>query len=651
MFNLLNLLEMKRILLSPVLLVVAGIFVFSQQPEVSFRDSMWSYNMSSSGDSSLAYRYYYDRDSAEQVVKLSGDWLDANNKVWHHGYIMNKAYDDYGNTTLYETYVWDEASASWKGSGEKLEYLFDADGHKLMEAVYSWDTTDNVWFGEHKYEYIVAPNHEDVLIQNSYKWNPKNETWGDYIKWTYDYTADGNVEAVVKKEWDNGNDKWVDVKQEKRSYDSQGRLVSTLSLVWDADNSDWVNFHKNEYTYDQDGTQHYILYYWDDHDNSWQNYLKGEKRWDKQGHLIYFDEYQWNKFQDKWEGFEKEEKKYDENGNLTLWLFYAWDQVQEIWVNASKSVYKLDDNGRMVLKDYMTWDTDNDVWVNSKRDEFAWSPEGWLLMHASSTWDDHTNDWRCTFRIETTYDPCGKKLWVRKYRWSNDAGALLFTNSEHYFYQGYLFEETASVCPGDSVLWRGVYLKDEGVHTQSYSSVTCRDSSYRMTLSFYDKPADFDITGSDTVDANELTVYSVPENGQVTYTWSLEGGNVISHPSDNSLQVQWGDPGEGMLYAVASNQYGCHSDTATLKVVIGVTGVEETAPDEVVLYPNPVRDHIQIQSPGRVVRVEMYDLSGKALLTTDQKNIDLSGMDPGVYVVKIRNRDGKLLKTVRVVKR
>ena len=641
---------MKRIILSSFILMVAGMLVFPQQPEIAFRDSMWSYYMFSSDDSTLAYRYYYDRDSAEQVIKESADWLDPDTKIWHHGYIVNKAYDIYGNMILYEAYKWDSASASWKGYDYKQEFLFDADGHKLMDAEYRWDTIDKVWYGIHKYEFIVAPNHEDVLVKNSYLWNPKNGTWGDHIKWSYDYTADGNVEARVKTEWDNENDKWVDVYQEKRSYDAQGRLVSTFARVWDEDNSVWVNSRKYEYTYDQDGTQHVISYIWDDHNNLWVNERKWEKRWDTEGHLIYFDEYEWNKYHNKWVGFDKYEKEYDGNGHLIQRIDYDWDEGIEKWIYYGKSIYKWD-NGQMILQDYFKWDPDNEVWVNNTRKELTWSTEGWLLMKAYSRWDDQTQEWICTSRTETTYDPCGKKLWVKKYYWVPEKEALLFLDSEHYFYQGYLFEETASVCPGDSVLWQGVYLKDEGVHTRSYASVTCRDSTYRMSLSFYDKPADFGITGNDTVDANELEVYSVPENDQVTYTWSLEGGNVISHPSANSLQVQWGDPGEGRLYAVASNTYGCHSDTATLKIVIGVTGVEETAPDEVVFYPNPVRDHIQIQAPGRRVKVEIYDLSGKAVLTTEQKNIDVSGMDPGVYVMKIRNREGKLLKTARIVKK
>lgn len=63
------------------------------------------------------------------------------------------------------------------------------------------------------------------------------------------------------------------------------------------------------------------------------------------------------------------------------------------------------------------------------------------------------------------------------------------------------------------------------------------------------------------------------------------------------------------------------------------------------IYPNPVEDKLYLSGEG-VNLVQIYDLQGKMLLNIEMcadKTIDLSGLDSGIYVLKIVNNRGSML--------
>ncbi len=67
------------------------------------------------------------------------------------------------------------------------------------------------------------------------------------------------------------------------------------------------------------------------------------------------------------------------------------------------------------------------------------------------------------------------------------------------------------------------------------------------------------------------------------------------------------------------------------------------------VYPNPARERISIQSKALVRKVSLYSLDGKIVLEDANTNIDLSGFQPGNYLIKIDFADGKS-ETQKIIK-
>lgn len=70
------------------------------------------------------------------------------------------------------------------------------------------------------------------------------------------------------------------------------------------------------------------------------------------------------------------------------------------------------------------------------------------------------------------------------------------------------------------------------------------------------------------------------------------------------------------------------------------------------VYPNPFKDILTLSSNEKIQNIEIYDLTGKLVyqqkLSAQQKNINLSFLNSGVYLIKVQNTTGvQVLKVVK----
>jgi len=61
--------------------------------------------------------------------------------------------------------------------------------------------------------------------------------------------------------------------------------------------------------------------------------------------------------------------------------------------------------------------------------------------------------------------------------------------------------------------------------------------------------------------------------------------------------------------------------------------------DPVKIYPNPVKDTLNIEYPDGVSHFKMYDISGKLLVEGSGTQVDLSNFQKGVYFIKVQNSE------------
>lgn len=65
------------------------------------------------------------------------------------------------------------------------------------------------------------------------------------------------------------------------------------------------------------------------------------------------------------------------------------------------------------------------------------------------------------------------------------------------------------------------------------------------------------------------------------------------------------------------------------------------------LYPNPASDFIHIKSEYNI-RFELYDITGKIILTGSEKLIDVSNLNNGLYIIKIRQNEDISIQKIMI---
>ncbi len=72
-------------------------------------------------------------------------------------------------------------------------------------------------------------------------------------------------------------------------------------------------------------------------------------------------------------------------------------------------------------------------------------------------------------------------------------------------------------------------------------------------------------------------------------------------------------------------------------------------PNQIKIYPNPVRDVLLIKNLPEQYQVHLYDAYGRMLLTTRENNLDFKGLPSGIYELLIINKKGEKVSSLKVI--
>jgi hypothetical protein len=226
-------------------------------------------------------------------------------------------------------------------------------------------------------------------------------------------------------------------------------------------------------------------------------------------------------------------------------------------------------------------------------------------------WDTDSDDWIILSRLEYAYDSHGQTLFA-SYHWNSDSAA-----------------------------WIGIQKLELSYTTDGRIAVHIE---YEW---------DLDINDWRGLDRNESTYDS---NGnrisRINYLWDLDTNDW--RESHKYLNFFNSDGKE-----ILGEHYHWNSELSDFELWrrtfyywgINYAKVEdEILPNDIRIFPNPVVDILKIDSEIVYLEITLVDLSGKSLLITDERTIDLSTFKSGIYIVRIRDLKGDQFKTVKILK-
>lgn len=165
----------------------------------------------------------------------------------------------------------------------------------------------------------------------------------------------------------------------------------------------------------------------------------------------------------------------------------------------------------------------------------------------------------------------------------------------------------------------------------------CSDTSAAIQLIGYPSP-----TPSVSYSNGILTCNTPAMDTITTYAWSLNGTPITGATSQNVTPAA-----NGTYIVRATNNHGCFADATY--VVSGLSAGQIPATG-ISIYPNPVQQTLFVKSP-RPVRAVLKDLQGRTVSTTENaRQIDLSGINTGIYTLTLYDEQGSFLLTQKLVK-
>lgn len=158
------------------------------------------------------------------------------------------------------------------------------------------------------------------------------------------------------------------------------------------------------------------------------------------------------------------------------------------------------------------------------------------------------------------------------------------------------------------------------------------------------------ITGDSNVEPGTQYTYSVPQDPNVTYNWTVTNGTIQSGQGTNSVDVVW--TGSGNVQ-VDLTDGGCQG-VDDMDVTAIATGLDEVSGINASVYPNPSNGVFNLRlENSETLTVRIMDVSGKTLRTHQLSgstlySIDMQTAPIGVYILELESTEGKTFK--RLVK-
>jgi hypothetical protein len=127
-------------------------------------------------------------------------------------------------------------------------------------------------------------------------------------------------------------------------------------------------------------------------------------------------------------------------------------------------------------------------------------------------------------------------------------------------------------------------------------------------------------------------------NNNLDIGWDVNDGY---HEVDTRSNIFFSDRGNWTAYSGLKGALMMRPYVGT-KRILGPAGLAKIEKKSIQCYPNPFTDKIEIQAEEGIVRIELFDLSGKKMAESDNSTLNTDALLPGIYVLKAHSKNGEI---------
>jgi len=226
-----------------------------------------------------------------------------------------------------------------------------------------------------------------------------------------------------------------------------------------------------------------------------------------------------------------------------------------------------------------------------------------------------------------------------------------------------------------SYLWNGIAYTQSGTYDSTFTNMNGCDSVSTLFLTIYNESITTDVqiacdtytwvdgltytastnaatyttinaNGCDSVITLDLIITGFPTAVVTQNGIDLEVTSATSYLWSSTETTQDITPtANGWYWCIVTDVNGCESDTAFYEVTNIVSSIEDILSDKAMIYPNPTKDYIVIETEYIITQVKVIDAQARIVdVLVKGKTIDVSGIANGLYFVEIYTDKGLVRK-------
>lgn len=513
---------------------------------------------------------------------------------------------------------------------------------------YKWDSQNKEWQTTSVYEYTW---NEDGLCLTQSQWSDVYNS-GQRKVYTYNEAKLGDSQTV----YDYKDGQWIPLQKGTYVYDAKGRMTDEILHGWNE--TDFVPVVWTIVTYDEKDRQT-SFYRKEWNGSEWQYSQDGEEyEYDDYGHMTLKKVNKYDRTTKTWGNYFRFEQTFNENNQVLSQENMFWNKDLESWVGVydygygdcinSKVVYEYDDQGR-ILRESSSRRPRVEEYDLITEYVHTYSPienGGTLALRETYDYsgDDKTLQGQLTRRLDNrdymTYrhekqlrNGIWQNLFEEKYRYDDEGKYLgltywTFTKGDENkkladIKEEYTYDENGNVI--ETLHFRGQRTgEDDWVYSNRFTYAFEQDSILVEKLAYRWDGSDF------TPNWGQGTVYdlSVPIEDVIVWVGWKSYHKISENRSYTSNNGGWD---------YESSKYYYSDPTASS---IG-NAVEEGAKPR--LRQRVVTDMIEIIFDGDV-KAKVYGMSGALLTASSDKQISVSSLPAGIYIVDVNGTKIKVVK-------
>ena len=189
------------------------------------------------------------------------------------------------------------------------------------------------------------------------------------------------------------------------------------------------------------------------------------------------------------------------------------------------------------------------------------------------------------------------------------------------------------------------FVWNEGVNTLSTQFIDFDNNTLDVTVNFT-----FVQMYTLIFSCNETgTILASDGTNTITSPVSLESGTNVSLtaiPEPNYNFVNWTE-NETLVCIDTTYLFTVTCNRVLIANFEIIDKISDLSKNNIIIYPNPTSDKIFISNIAfEILKIDILNLSGKITLSTQNKEIDLSELSKGIYIVRIQTKNQTIISKV-----